>query len=222
MADTQLVLGEKKVSGYLSAGAGPAGRPSVLVIHEYWGLNDQIRRVCDRLAKEGFVAFAPDLYHGKLAVTGDEAMKLLRSMNPAVMIDDLRTATHALAARDAATKVGIMGFCMGGGVALIAASHIPELAAAVPYYGLGSPGEVDAAKIKARIQGHYAKHDEWCTAERVAAFEKQLKDAGVPHELHRYDAKHAFANDERPEVYSEKDAKVAWDRTVRFLHETLG
>lgn len=221
MGDTRLFADAKEVTGYLNAGDGGSGRPTVVVIHEWWGLNEQIRSVVDRLGKEGFVAFAPDLFRGKVAKSEDEAAALMKGLDWSGAELELGAAAQALKTRDPASKIGVLGFCLGGGLALMAAANIPAYAAAVPYYGIPSPERADLTKIRGRVQGHYALQDDWCSPDRVAQLEKTLAAGGVRFELHHYDAPHAFANDRRPEVYSERDAKLAWERTVKFLHEAL-
>lgn len=209
----------KNVPGYLNDSAG-TGKPSLLIIHEYWGLNAQIRGVVDRFAKEGFVAFAPDLYHGALATDPEGAQKLMESLDWKIALRDIDHAIRELKARDSNTKIGITGFCMGGAVTLAAAARLPELAACVPFYGI--PPDTEALKgIKGKVQGHYANVDNWCSPDRVSALEQLLKGAGVSVELHRYDAQHAFFNEARKDVHSPENAKVAWERTLHFLKQNL-
>lgn len=221
MADTRLFANAKEVLGYLNAGDGHSGRPQVVVIHEFWGLNDQIKKVVDRLAQEGFAAFAPDLYNGKRAQTKEEASALMQKLDWDGAEMMLRAAVQGMQARDPGSKVAVMGYCMGGALALMAGAKVPEYQAVVCYYGIPKDERADVSTIKARVQGHFALHDDWCNEERVAQLEKRLGAGGVPFELHRYDAQHAFANEERPEVYSAKDAQLAWERTVKFLRDAL-
>jgi len=219
MADETLTTTDGQTCpGYLNALAGSA-HGVVLVLQEYWGLNAHIRQVTDRVAAEGFIAFAPDLYHGVVTTDGDEAGRLADELDWDRVGRDLKAAAGALRERYPEAKLGAVGFCLGGGVALYAASLLPELAACVPFYGLG--GRTDPSRIRARVLGHYANVDDWCSPARVDAMEAQLRQAGVDVTFHRYDARHAFFNDTR-EVYSPKDARLAWDRTVQFLRETLG
>src|SRR4051812_26243623 len=216
MAPGETLTGKegKPLPGFLNASAGK-GKPAVVIVHEWWGLNDQIRGVADRYAKEGFVAFAVDLYHGKVARTEEEAEALMQAMDWGRAVADVRAAVEALQARDPGAKVGITGFCMGGAVALAAAANIPALAAVVPFYGI--PPDVDLTKIRGKVQGHYANIDNWCSPDRVDALEKTLRDGGVSVEIHRYDAQHAFFNEKRKEVHSPENAQRAWGRAVAFL-----
>jgi carboxymethylenebutenolidase len=210
-------MSDAKLVGYLNASAGP-GRPVVMVFHEWWGLNAQIRGVVDRLAEERFVAFAPDLFHGKIATDSASAEKLMSELDWNRAGAEMKTAAEALKERNPAAQLGCLGFCMGGAASLMAASLIPELRAGVTFYGI--PSGADLTKIKAKVQGHFAQHDDWCSPERVDALERMLKKAGVQVEIHRYDASHAFMNEKRP-VYSPQNAQLAWSRTLSFLHSSL-
>jgi carboxymethylenebutenolidase len=207
-----------ELPGYLSEAPEGGARGAVVLIHEWWGLNGHIRGVADRLAREGFTVFAVDLYGGRVAKDSAEASTMMNEMDRARAVGTLIQAAEAL--RQRGVKVGIMGFCMGGALTLAAAARDARLAAAVPFYGI--PPQMDLSTIRAPVLGHFAKRDDWCTPDRVDALEKTLKEAGVPTELHRYDAGHAFFNDTRPEVYSPQDAETAWRRTVDFLHAKLG
>lgn len=219
MANDKLTTKDgKELHGYLNASAGP-GKPALILIHEWWGLNAQIRATADRYAKEGFNVFAADLYHGKLATDAQSAEKLMNALDWGQAMKDIGEAVQALKDRFGGTvKLGITGFCMGGAVTLAAAANYGDFAAAVPYYGIP---QADLTKIKAKVQGHYANIDNWCSPDRVNAMEAQLKQAGIQAEIFRYDAQHAFANENRPEVYSAKDTQTAWNRTVDFLKRTL-
>lgn len=209
----------KNVPGYLNDSAGP-GKPAVIVIHEWWGLNAQIRSVADRFAQEGFVVFAPDLYHGALATDPEGAQKLMDSMDWKIALRDIEHAIRELKARDPNAKIAITGFCMGGAVSLAAAARFPDLSACVPFYGI--PPDTEPLKgIKGKVQGHFANIDNWCSPDRVNALEQLLKGAGVSVEIHRYDAQHAFFNEARKDVHSPENAKVAWERTLHFLKQNL-
>jgi carboxymethylenebutenolidase len=209
----------KNVPGYLNDSAG-AGKPALIIIHEWWGLNTQIRSVADRYAKEGFVAFAADLYHGALATDATGAQRLMDSLDWKVALQDIENSVRELKARDPAAKIGITGFCMGGAVSLAAAARLPDIAACVPFYGI--PQDTEALKgIKGKVQGHFANIDDWCSPDRVNALEQLLKGAGVSVEIHRYDAQHAFFNEARKDVHSPENAKVAWERTLQFLRKNL-
>jgi carboxymethylenebutenolidase len=208
--------------GYL-AEAKDAGAPGVVVIQEWWGLQGQIKAVCDRLAEAGFHALAPDLYEGKVVPYHDSAAAsaAMGSLDFKKTTDEaVRGAVKYLKARGA--KVGLTGFCMGGAVTVIGAVHIPELDAAVCFYGL-PPASVAAPKdIRVPFQAHFAAQDDWCTPAAVNALEKELRAAGKAAEIHRYPGKHAFMNPERKEVHDPQSAKQAWDRCLAFFRKHLG
>jgi carboxymethylenebutenolidase len=213
----------EKTSGEIALPEGKGKAPAVVLIQEWWGLNDHVRSLLDRLAKEGFVALAPDLYHGKVTTDSDEAMKLMTELDGERSIDEIQGAVAFLAGHSGCSgKVGIIGFCLGGAFSFRAAARIPELAAAVPFYGVPDPTKTDYTKVRAPICAHFAARDEWAKPERAQAIKEQLDARGQPMELHIYDADHAFMNDTRPEVYSPEAAKLAWDRSMAFLHRHLG
>jgi carboxymethylenebutenolidase len=203
--------------GYLAT-AGQ-GRPGIVVIQEWWGLNDQICGVADRFARAGYNALAPDLYKGRLTALPDEANHLMSSLNfPDATHQDLRGATQHL--QGLSSKVAVMGFCMGGALAIAAAVHIPEAAAAVPFYGIPPKEFADPANIHIPLQGHFANKDDWCTPAAVDELDAALARAGTPYEIHRYEAAHAFAN-ERSAAYDLASAEEAWNRMLAFLQRPL-
>jgi len=201
-----------KTKGYLST-AGQ-GRPGVVVIQEWWGLNDQICGVADRFARAGYNALAPDLYKGRLTTEPDEANHLMTGLDFAdATHQDLRGAAQHLQAQSG--KVAVMGYCMGGAVTIVAAVHVPEFAAGVCFYGIPPKAFADPAKIRVPLQGHFANKDDWCTPAAVDDLERALKAAGISHEIYRYDAAHAFAN-ERSAAYDVACANQAWERMALF------
>ncbi|HEX5875025.1 MAG TPA: dienelactone hydrolase family protein [Pyrinomonadaceae bacterium] len=210
-------------SGYLSVPDGGNG-PGVIVIQEWWGLVDHIKEVCDRFASEGFVALAPDLYHGKTTKSPDEAGKLMMAMRIDEAEKDLRAAAGYLAIQDSTTseKIGVVGFCMGGALALYTATKNPKIGACVVFYG-GHPNvKPDLPNLHAPMLGLYADRDDFVTPDSVRELERKLKDLGKEVEVKIYpDADHAFFNDARPEVYNEGAAADAWRRTVEFLRKNL-
>lgn len=211
----------KAVPGYLSEPSGGSSKGAVILLHEWWGLDEHIRGVTDRLAREGFTVFAADLYGGKVAKDEATALQYLNSMDWQQAEEVLRRAAEALRQRKPGTKVGVTGFCMGGAVALFFAAKDPEIAACVPFYGIPGEDKADVTEIRGAVLGHFANTDNWCTPERVNALEKKLKGANVPAEIHRYDAQHAFFNDARPQVYSRENSELAWKRTVEFFRAKL-
>jgi carboxymethylenebutenolidase len=210
-----------KARGYL-AEARDQKAPGVVVIQEWWGLQGQIQSVCDRLAAAGFHALAPDLYGGKIVPYHDAAAAnaTMASLDFKRSTDEeVRGAARHLAARGG--KVGLTGFCMGGAVTVIGAVHIPELSAAVCFYGLPPESVAAPRDIRVPFQGHFASQDDWVSPAAVDALEKQLRAAGKTYEIHRYAGQHAFMNSERKEVYGADAAKVAWDRMVGFFGKYL-
>ncbi|HET6889674.1 MAG TPA: alpha/beta fold hydrolase [Pyrinomonadaceae bacterium] len=206
-------------TGYLAIPEKGKG-PGVVVIQEWWGLVDHIKDICDRLAADGYVALAPDLYHGKTTKSPDEAGKLMMALQIDQTEKDVRGAVDYLLNHDATTgnKVGIVGFCMGGALALYAASKNPNIGACVVFYGGHPKVKPDLPKLQAPVLGIYAERDTFVTPASVRALERQLKELGKPVEVHIYpNVDHAFFNDQRPEVYDEKAAQDSWRRTIQFF-----
>jgi carboxymethylenebutenolidase len=214
---------------WLAEPAEPAGAPGVVVIQEWWGLNDQIRGVAGRLAAAGYRALVPDLYRGKSTVEAEEAHHLMSSLDFGDAAgQDVRGAVQQLKATGSA-KVAVTGFCMGGALTLLAAQAVPELDAAVPWYGLPPLDFIDATKIRVPLLGHYATRDEFFKIADVDALEAKLSAAGARFTFHRYDCKHAFANETQTAgqallpalAYDEAAATLAWQRTLAFLAQSL-
>ena len=190
--------------------------PSVVVIQEWWGLNDQMKATADRLAQAGYRALVPDLYRGKIAADGDEANHLMTGLDwGQACSQDIKGAVAYLQA--SGSKVAVLGFCMGGALTILSAVHLPEINAAVCFYGIPPADAADPGKIGAPFLAHFAVHDDWCTPAAVNGLEATLKAAEVPHTIYRYDAKHAFFNEARPEVYDPESAEQAWQRSLDFL-----
>jgi carboxymethylenebutenolidase len=217
----------KPVPGYLADGG--AGAPGVVVIQEWWGLNDQIRGVADRLAQAGYSALVPDLYRGKSTVEAEEAHHLMTGLDFAdAASQDVRGAVQALKARGAA-KVGVTGYCMGGALTVLALTMVPEADAGVVWYGYPPLEFVDAGKITAPVLAHWALQDQAFSIDGVDKLEAKLKEAKVAYEGRRYLAQHGFANEtaQGPRripitQYDAAWAQVAWDRTLRFFGRHLG
>ena len=212
----------KQASGYLALPGVPG--PAVVVIQEWWGLVPHIKNVADRFAQAGFVALAPDLYHGQSTKSPDEAGKLMMSMRIDEAEKDLRGAIQFLLkhSQTSSRHVGTVGFCMGGALSLFAASKNAEVGACVVFYG-GHPNvKPDLASLKAPVLGLYGEKDTFVTQESVKTLEKSLKDLGKRVEMHIYPgADHAFFNDERPQVYNEAAARDGWNRTIKFFRAEL-
>jgi carboxymethylenebutenolidase len=213
--------------GYLATPDSGSG-PGVIVIQEWWGLEDHIVDVADRFAREGFVALAPDLYGGKVTHDEDTAMSYLTGLDVKQAAKDLSGAVDFLLARDdvQGDKLGAVGFCMGGGfVLMLAAEAGDKIAAAVPFYGVG-PGVEKAKldKITADVLGHYAENDAFFPLDDAREFEQKLrKEAAGDVTFHYYPAGHAFHDDENKlGNYNKELAATAWQRTVEFLRSKLG
>ena len=187
------------VNGELALPAGTAKAPGVIVVHEWWGVNDEIRATCDRLAAEGFVALAPDLYHGESATDASEAQQLMQKLSTTAAMQDVTAALARLQSDPRCTgKVAIIGFCMGGAMAFAAATSVEGLSAALPFYGIPIPGYFDPVKVKCPIQAHFGEHDTSVDAARAAAFRDEVHAHGGAMELHLYDAGHAFMRESDP------------------------
>jgi carboxymethylenebutenolidase len=209
--------------GYLSAPESGGG-PGVVVIQEWWGLVPHIKDVADRFAAEGFVALAPDLYHGEVARSPDEAGKLMMALNIGRTEKDLRGAVEYLLNDEGVSGegVGTVGFCMGGVLSLYAASKNERVAACVVFYGIHPKVEPDFENLRAPVLGLYAGRDKSVPPEAVRALEEKMREHGKSIETHTYpDADHAFFNDTRPEVYDAEAAADAWRRTIEFLRAHL-
>lgn len=210
----------KDAAGYF-APTGEANAPGVVVIQEWWGLQDQIKGIADRLALAGFNALAPDLYSGVVVPYHDRdaAGRQMGSLNFLDATDEsVRGAARFLAAGGA--KVGITGFCMGGAVSVLASARVPEFTCAVPFYGIPPETVARAADVKIPLQCHFANTDDWCTPAAVDGFEAALKAAGKTFELYRYDAEHGFVNEQR-NPHSHAQAELAWGRMLRFFRAQL-
>ncbi len=216
----------KSVNGYLAEPAAGSKAPGMVVIQEWWGLNDQIKGVVERLAKAGYRALVPDLYRGKVTVEAKEAEHLMKGLNFGDAAgQDIRGAVQYL--KQSSAKAGVTGFCMGGALTVLSACNVPEMDTGVIWYGYPPLEYVDAKKIKAPLLGHWGTRDQAFAISGVDALEKKLKDAGVKYQFYRYDAKHAFANETADEKkldmlkYDAKAADLAWQRTMDFLGRTL-
>ena len=207
--------------GYL-ANAGIANAPGVVVIQEWWGLQDQIKGICDRFALAGYDALAPDLYAGKTIPyhDGEAAGREMGSLNFLEATDQVVRGAAQFLLRSSG-KVAIAGFCMGGAVAVLAACRVPEFSAAIAFYGLPPDAVAKPGDVKVPLQGHFANSDDFITPAAVDAFEKGLQAAGKTAEFFRYDASHAFMNEQRY-VHDRACAELAWGRTRDFLAQHIG
>ncbi|MBC7930120.1 MAG: dienelactone hydrolase family protein [Rubrivivax sp.] len=215
--------GDAAARGYLSVPESGRGA-GVIVLQEWWGLVPHIEDVADRFAAEGFVALAPDLYHGEAARSPDEAGKLMMALNVEGAEKDLRGAIEYLLNHEATAgeSVGTIGFCMGGMLSLYAASKNAQVGACVVFYGIHPKVEPDLDRLQAPVLGFYAERDKSVPPEAVRELEASLRERGKQIETHIYPGtEHAFFNDTRPEVYDAEAAADAWRRTIAFFRERL-
>lgn len=209
--------------GYLAVPASGSG-PGVIVIQEWWGLVPHIKSVADRFAAAGYVALAPDLYDGEQTTSPDEAGRLFMALNIDQTAEKLAAAIHFLIQHEAVTgdRLGVVGFCMGGQLALLAATVSDRIAAVVDFYGVHPNVNPDFSKLTAPVLGIFGEKDSFVTPEVVQSLEAAIRAAGGSIEAHTYaGADHAFFNDTRPEVYYPEAAADAWDRTLAFLQTEL-
>ena len=216
----------KEVRGFLARPRGSAeGLPGVLVIQEWWGLNDNIRSMAQQLAGEGYVALAVDLYGGEVAETRDEARRLMTEAmsDREGREENLRQAVRYLQKAQGAQKVGVIGWCFGGFWSLQTALIAPqEIQASVIYYGRTETDKERLARLEAPVLGHYGAEDRGIPVESVRQLDKDLEELGKEADLHIYDgADHAFANPSGTR-YAEEAAELAWERTLKFFGEHLG
>ena len=210
--------------GYLAQPADGQPHAGVVVIQEWWGLVPHIKDVVERLAREGFVALAPDLYHGQAAAEPDEARKLAMALDAQRAVQEIAAAARYLRKLPnvAPPKAGVVGWCMGGGLSLSTAAHHADLiGAAVAFYGRPLTAG-DTARLQVPVLGLYAEHDHGIPVEAVRAFEADMDKQGVPHEVHIYSgASHAFFNDTRPQIYQAAAAHDAWQKTLAWFRKYL-
>ncbi len=208
------------LEGYLTKPDSGEG-PGVIVLQEWWGLVSHIKDVADRFAAAGYVVFAPDLYHGQAAKSPDEAGKLMMALNIEQTEKDLSGAVDYLVSSSSRAKIGIVGFCMGGQLALFAASKNPRIGACVDFYGIHPNVKPDYSKLKAPVLGLFAEKDGFVSPDVVNALEQTLGNAGVSTDFQIYpDVDHAFFNDER-EVYNLAAATDAWNRVQDFFDKHI-
>ncbi len=212
-----------KTNGYLVTPESGSG-PGVIVIQEWWGLVDHIKDVADRFAKEGFVALAPDFYHGTTTTSPDEAGRLMMALNIDQVEVDMRGAIDYLLALDSTTgeRVGTVGYCLGGQLSLYAACANSKVGACVDYYGVHPNVKPDIPNLQAPVLGFFAEKDGFVPPDVVQKLESDLQAEGKQLEFHTYpEADHAFFNDSRPEVYHATHAQDTWSKMIPFLQNNL-
>ena len=216
--------GPETISGYLATPSSPGRHPALVIIQEWWGLNDWVKQQAQEFAEHGYVALAPDLYHGPVATDPEQAHELMRGMPQDRAIRDLKAAFDYLAAqRDVQrNKIGSVGWCMGGGLSLQLAIHEPQLAACVVNYGAMPTDPDDIAKIHAPVLGNFGGQDRGIPPTAVHAFESAMKADGKQTDLKIYDdAGHAFENSNNKDGYRPADAADAKARMLAFLQRVL-
>ena len=210
--------------GFLARPDGDGPFPGVIVIQEWWGLNDNIKDIASRFAREGFAAFAPDLYHGKTAPEPDAAQKLMMQLDMNRASRELVRATEYLAEQRyvKGRGIGAIGFCMGGGLALTLACDTPHVHAVAPFYGV-NPQPIDKVRaLQGPVFAAYAEHDAWAGADVREALEKALTGHAKKFEIKIYPGtEHAFFNDTRPDVFTPDAAADAWSRVLALFRESL-
>jgi len=208
-------------TGYLATPATGPGH-GVLVIQEWWGLVGHIKKVCDRFAAEGFSALAPDMYHGQTASEPDGAGKLFMALNIGQAEKDLRGAATYLLRHSSAAKLGAVGFCMGGQLALFAGTLNPSVGAVVNFYGIHPNVKPDYGKLSGPVLGLFAEKDGFVTPQVAKDTDAAIKKAGKRSEINIYpNVDHGFFNDERPDVYNKAAADDAWRRTLAHFRQNL-
>lgn len=208
----------KQFSGYIARAEKPS--PGIIVIQEWWGLVDHIKDVCDRFAAMGFTAFAPDFYNGEKTTSPDTAGKLMMALNIAEADTIISGAISTLLADDMCSSqyVGVVGFCMGGQLALYsAAAQAERVSACVDYYGIHPNVQPAFEKMKSPVLGFFATQDTFASPEAVSALDERLTSLGIAHEFHTYEGDHAFFNDARPAVYQKEAAEDTWQKMLEFF-----
>lgn len=211
-----------ELDGSLAEPAGTGKVGALVVVQEWHGVNAQIKAKCDRLAAAGYLALAPDLYHGQLAEDDEQAGKLMGQLDWGKAVAEIGAAAAYLRAHPRSSgKVGVLGFCMGGALTLASARYVDGLACAVAFYGVPSTPLDEFAKVKTPIQAHFAKRDDWAKPEKAEQIQAKVKSGGGHMDFFVYDAGHAFMRDGDPSHYDADASKLAWERTLEFLKKHL-
>jgi carboxymethylenebutenolidase len=220
----QFPSGKETVDAFLATPDSSGRHPGIIVIHEWWGLNDWVKEETVKLAEQGYVALAVDLYRGKVAADSNEAHELYRGLPQDRGVQDLLAAFDYLGARADVNKdrIGSIGWCMGGGFSIQLAVHQPHLAACVVNYGALPTGPNDIQQIYPPVLGNFGGKDRGITPADVQAFEKSMRSMGKRIDVKIYpDAGHAFENPNNKDGYRPEDAQDAWTRTINFFNHTL-
>lgn len=218
---TRFSAGGRDVGVYIARPEGVEQAPAIIIVHEWWGLNPHIEDVARRYAREGFIAVATDLYHGKTTKDHQEAAKLMGALKPEDGLASLKVVLDRLRSMKEVTSVGVTGFCMGGTFALLLACH-EKVEASVPFYGDVPADASVVEKLGCPLLFIGGEKDEWITLEKMNRLDAALSRYGKDGEVRIYKgASHAFFNDTRPEVYNRADAEDAWQRVVDFFNRHL-
>jgi carboxymethylenebutenolidase len=227
MPDVEFPSGAGTTPGYLAEPPSGSG-PATIVLQEWWGLDEHIRSVCERLASEGFFALAPNLYRGEATAKPSEAQQRMMALSLEQAEADMCGAADYLASKPGfeGSGVGSVGFCLGGGLSVWALATCPKVTAAATYYYVMPHGKPDFSKLKGPLLGHFGTADEFVSSAAVAELESELRAAGADVTFHHYEgATHAFFNDsthpERVGVHDPAAAQSSWERTVDFLRSAL-
>jgi carboxymethylenebutenolidase len=223
MPEVQFEANGQTAKGYLTEPDGEG--PGVVVLHEWWGVDDSMQRLADSFAEEGFLALIPDLFHGETTEQPDEAEQKMMAMNMDQAEKEMRGAVELLLQHPKCNgQVASVGFCLGGGLSIWAAAANPKIGAAVTYYYVMPHGKPDFSKIDAPVLGHFGTSDEFVSEDDSKALLQELQEAGVDATFEFYEcAGHAFSNDHnRMGTYDKEHARTAWERTVEFLRKHLG
>jgi carboxymethylenebutenolidase len=200
-----------------------SGQPALVLLQEWWGLNEAMRHTAQRLADVGYTVLLPDLYRGRVTTEPALASQWKAALDlEDVITQDLPACVHSLKQQaQPAGRIGVMGFCMGGALTVAAAARVAHVDAAVCFYGIPPLKLADPAHIRIPFMGHFALQDDWCTPQAARQLQAAMADAGQSPVIHTYDAQHGFFNHTRPEVYSAADADLAWQRSLAFLAHHL-
>jgi carboxymethylenebutenolidase len=211
-----------EAQGYLSQPTGSGAFPGVIVIQEWWGVDEHIKSVADRFAEAGFVALAVDLYHGQTTSEPDAARKLVMALDFPRVLREMIAAVNYLCGRAEVDGVGVIGFCLGGTLSLLLASKTPRVGAVASFYGGRQLDDTELMDIACPILAIYAGQDHGIPSEHIAHQREVWTRSGVPHEIVVYEqADHAFFNETRPEVYDAEAADDAWRRTLALFRKQL-
>ena len=220
----QFKSGDETISGFLALPDTPGRHPAIVVIHEWWGLNDWVKEQTEKLAADGYVALAVDLYRGKTATDPGQAHELMRGLPQDRAVRDMMSAYDYLAARKDVNpdRIGSIGWCMGGGLSLQLAIHEPHLAACVVNYGSMPTDASDIQRLNAPVLGNFGAEDRGITPADVQTFQKAMQNAGKRVDVKIYDgAGHGFENPNNKDAYRPEATADAWARITAFLNKTL-